>query len=421
LGWQRVPVELLVAVLFLLSVVVAALLLWVFRADHVKTHWPGRADPVRVASRPHRPGEDEPAARRRSLYVADRVPSPREAAMSGGFAPTQAAPAEPRRTGTPSTASVAPFGPKLPPDLAEILSRPAAMAPLEEFDATEHFGPTDRHDGHDGHHDGNDGQDGRHDGHGTNLLARIVETGRDGGAARLSLDPLTGLEGASSWTRIIENENARLLRYRRPVTVVLAEVEGLRRLSERLGQEPIERLLPVIGDVFRREARSSDWVARLGAGRFAVFLPETDEIQAINYVERIRTACEPWLTSSAVPLRLAVGWSSPGASSDIEHAIAQAEARMHSDRRVPGKSPQPARPGPARVVSLAAGSPATDGLSELTEIPLGATETGRPPQWAGKPLVAADAGVGQGLPVAGGAAWNQSGEALGRADETIPS
>jgi hypothetical protein len=203
--------------------------------------------------------------------------------------------------------------------------------------------------------------------------------------------------------------------------VVLAEVEGLRRLSERLGQEPVERLLPVIGDVFRREARSSDWVARLGAGRFAVFLPETDEIQAINYVERIRVACEPWLTSSAVPLRLAVGWSSPGASSDIEHAIAQAEARMHSDRRAPGKSPQPPRPGPARVVSLAAGSPATDGLSELTEIPLAATETGRPSQWAGKPLVAADSGVGPGMPFSGGPAWNQNGDAAGKADETAPS
>lgn len=404
------PVELLVAVLFCLSVVVAALLLWVFRADHVKTHWPGRADPVRVASRPHRSGEDELAARRRSLFVAERMPSPREAAMSSGFAPTQAAPAESRRTGAPGTASVAPFGPKLPPDLAEILSRPAAMAPREEPDPTDHFDPTDHSVGHgDGH------------GHGINLLARIGDSGRDGGASRLSLDPLTGLEGTASWSRIIEIENARLLRYRRPVTVVLAEVEGLRRLSERLGEEPIERLLPVIGDVFRREARSSDWVARLGAGRFAVFLPETDEIQAINYVERIRVACEPWLTSSAVPLRLAVGWSSPGASSDIEHAIAQAEARMHSDRRVPGKSPQPARPGPARVVSLAAGSPATDGLAELTEIPLAATETGRPSQWAGKPFVAADAGVAPGTETPGGFGRPEAGGAAASADGAVPS
>ncbi len=408
MGWQHVPVELLVAVLFLLSVVVAALLLWVFRADHVKTHWPGRADPVRVASRPHRSSEDEPAARRRSLYVAERVPSTYEAATAGGFAPIQTVPVEAHRTAAPGMPSVVPFGPKLPPDLAEILSRPAAMAPRDEFDPAERSEPTVRPaeaGDSDGHHDGQ-----------ANLLARIVETGRGVGAARLSLDPLTGLEGASSWSRIIEIENARLLRYRRPVTVILAEVEGLRRLSERLGEEPIERLLPVIGDVFRREARCSDWVARLAAGRFAVFLPETDEIQAINYVERIRVACEPWLTSAAVPLRLVVGWSSPSASSDIEHAIAQAEARMHSDRRVPGKSPQPARPGPARVVSLAAGSPATDGLADLTETPHPATETGRPSQWAGKPLVAADAGVGPGIASAGGAGWNPSGEAAGRAD-----
>jgi diguanylate cyclase (GGDEF)-like protein len=182
--------------------------------------------------------------------------------------------------------------------------------------------------------------------------------------AGMALDPLTGLEGPASWSRIIETENARLLRYRRPVTVVVAEVEGLRRLAERLGEEPVERLLPVIADAFQREARSSDWVARIGAGRFAAFLPETDEIQAINYVERIRLVCEPWLASSAVPLRLAIGWSSPSASSDIEFALERAEERMHMDRRIPGKSVPATKVGPARVVSASRtgpnGSPSED-------------------------------------------------------------
>jgi diguanylate cyclase (GGDEF)-like protein len=136
-------------------------------------------------------------------------------------------------------------------------------------------------------------------------------------------------------------ENARLLRYRRPSTVVVAEVDGLRRLAERLGEEPVSRLLPVVADALRSEARGSDWVARIGYGRFAAFLAETDEIAAINYVERIRQLCEPWLSSSAVPLRLAIGWSSPNGASDMEFAIKRAEERMHSDRRVPPKLSAP--------------------------------------------------------------------------------
>ncbi|HEX7592278.1 MAG TPA: hypothetical protein VF375_10035, partial [Candidatus Limnocylindrales bacterium] len=125
--------------------------------------------------------------------------------------------------------------------------------------------------------------------------------------------------------------------------MAVAEVDGLRRLAERLGDEPVERLLPVIADAFRREARTSDWVACIGNGRLAAFLPEMDEIQAVKYVERIRTACVPWLASSAVPLRLAIGWAAPTASSDLEFAFGRAEERMRADRRLSGKATQEPR------------------------------------------------------------------------------
>ena len=39
-------------------------------------------------------------------------------------------------------------------------------------------------------------------------------------------------------------------------------------------------------------------------------MPETDEVLAINYVERVRHACDLWLESGAVSLRLAIGWAS---------------------------------------------------------------------------------------------------------------
>jgi diguanylate cyclase (GGDEF)-like protein len=207
------------------------------------------------------------------------------------------------------------------------------------------------------------------------------------GLAGLTVDPLTGLDGTVIWSRIIEMENARLLRYRRPATVVVAEVDGLRRLEERLGEEPVDRLLPVVADAFRRESRSSDWIARIGHSRFAAFLPETDEIQAINFVERIRLVCEPWLASAAVPLRLAVGWSSPTASSDLEFALRRAEERMHADRRMPGKSIQPPRVAPARVVSMPPASTGSGDRLDDLEASVPPVETSRSGQWMrpGKP------------------------------------
>ena len=380
--------ELLVAVLFVVSVLVnATLLLWVYRADHVTLHWSRHARSVLPALRPHRGGDNVPSVRRRPLYVAERGGSSGETTTSSGAAPTGRSPAEAGRSAESLPARVALRSATLPPDLAELILRPAAMAPKGETyesgsngTASGELTPVDEH------------RDG-----GANVLARVVDKPRGDGVSPLALDPLTGLEGSASWSRIVEIENARLLRYRRPMTVVMAEVEGLRRLTERLGEEPVDRLLPVIADTLRREARSSDWIARVGPGRFAVFLPETDEIQAIHYVERIRVVCEPWLASSVVPLRLAIGWSSPGASTDLENAIGQAEARMHDDRRTPSKSLQSPHTGAPRVVSLSAGSLATDGLPDLTESSVAPAETDRSTQRYGKPVAASDGGPEPGV------------------------
>jgi hypothetical protein len=64
-----------------------------------------------------------------------------------------------------------------------------------------------------------------------------------------------------------------------------------------------------------------------------VLLPETDEIQAINYVERVRGECDRWLDAGAVSLRLSVGWASPSAVGELDTALRAAEERMYAERR----------------------------------------------------------------------------------------
>src|SRR4029078_10796076 len=93
------------------------------------------------------------------------------------------------------------------------------------------------------------------------------------------------------------HEGADHARCRRAATIVMIELDGLERLTARLGDAAGERLVPAVADTIRRLARVADFVARVSDGRFAVLLPETDEIQAINYVERVRRTCDLWLES----------------------------------------------------------------------------------------------------------------------------
>jgi diguanylate cyclase (GGDEF)-like protein len=171
-----------------------------------------------------------------------------------------------------------------------------------------------------------------------------LEPGRvpqEGPAPDPYIDPLTGLDTLLAWERMLVEENARYIRYRRPMSVVVVEIDGLSRLVERFGAEPGRRVLPAVADAMRRSARRTDRVAHVGGGRFLVLLPETDEVAAINYVERVRVACERWLESGAVALHLSIGWASPTPVGEIDTALRAAEERMYAERR------RAARPGMA--------------------------------------------------------------------------
>jgi diguanylate cyclase (GGDEF)-like protein len=146
-------------------------------------------------------------------------------------------------------------------------------------------------------------------------------------------DGITGFEAAPSWTRWLAEEGARIERYGRRSTIVLIELPGIDRVTEVLGPEAADRLIPPLATTMRRHARAADCLARLGRARFAALLTETDEVRAINYVERVRAACDVWLESGAVALRLAIGWAEIGSDQPPEVALAAAERRLNEERQ----------------------------------------------------------------------------------------
>ena len=149
----------------------------------------------------------------------------------------------------------------------------------------------------------------------------------------LYVDDATGLDSRAAWERVLAEENARYVRYRRPVGIVMAELDGFTRFEDGFGTEASRRVVAAVAGAMRRSARRTDHIAHVGGGRFLVLLPETDEIQAINYVERIRGECDRWLDAGAVALRLSVGWASPSAVGELDTAVRTAEERMYAERR----------------------------------------------------------------------------------------
>jgi len=166
------------------------------------------------------------------------------------------------------------------------------------------------------------------------LAAEDEPTGGDAAEPEdVRLDPLRVVLDAASFEAVVVHEDAREERYRRPTTVVVLELDGLDRLVDRLGAAAAERVEPDVAATVAKLARRSDYVARLAPGRFAVLMPETDEIVAINYVERIRQACDEWLESGAIAMRLAIGWASTAGTASVTTAMQVAVDRMHLELR----------------------------------------------------------------------------------------
>jgi diguanylate cyclase (GGDEF)-like protein len=161
------------------------------------------------------------------------------------------------------------------------------------------------------------------------------------------IDPGTGLETVAAWEEAIRHEEARTARYGRTATIVVVELEGLDDLARQLGADVADRLIVPVAETLRRNSRSSDCVARVGHSRFHVLMPETDEVAAINYVDRIRESADMWLEAGAVAVRVALGWASPSVGGLLSDALRVADERMQADRRARPRS-RPIRPSKAR-------------------------------------------------------------------------
>lgn len=141
-------------------------------------------------------------------------------------------------------------------------------------------------------------------------------------------DTLTGLEGPAFWERVLIAEIARSTKYDRPLTAVVIELQGIDQLWLSRGREVARRALRETAQCLRRASRTSDYCTRIAAGRYGVILTETDEISAINFVERVRETAPRWFADSGKGLRLSFGWASPKAREAPDSLVRRAERRL---------------------------------------------------------------------------------------------
>jgi len=101
-------------------------------------------------------------------------------------------------------------------------------------------------------------------------------------------DTLTGLFNRRFVNELFKIEHAKLLRYKRPMSAIMIDIDNFKMLNDKFGHECGDDALKTIADCFRKTVRRQDYVARWGGEEFLVLLPETSLSGANTLAEKIR-------------------------------------------------------------------------------------------------------------------------------------
>ncbi|QWK22496.1 GGDEF domain-containing protein [Thermus antranikianii] len=138
------------------------------------------------------------------------------------------------------------------------------------------------------------------------MLVRIKEGYLE---ARLDAytDPLTGLRNRRYLDLVLERELFRVRRYRRPLSLLVLDLDNFKQINDTHGHPVGDRVLKALARCLEEHIRQSDRAVRLGGEEFAVLLAETPLAQAVRMASRLRQAVAALRVSPAEGISVSIG------------------------------------------------------------------------------------------------------------------
>jgi diguanylate cyclase (GGDEF)-like protein len=149
-------------------------------------------------------------------------------------------------------------------------------------------------------------------------------------------DALTGLANRRFFMVTAEAELHRAQRYRRPVTIGMADLDLFKKLNDTYGHAAGDTVLRAFAALLQETLRQSDLAGRYGGEEFAFVFPEITVAEAAQLAERFRIACADadirLADGRVVRVTFSMGLADASESS-LEAALNRADEALYEAKR----------------------------------------------------------------------------------------
>ena len=143
-------------------------------------------------------------------------------------------------------------------------------------------------------------------------------------------DRLTGLHGQEYLKEHLRHLVSMQKRYDQPFAVLLADIEGLKRINQAWGDRAGDETLVGVAGAVDRSVRNADTTVRSGEDEFCVLLPNQTAGRARTVAERLADAVEQVRDPGGTSLKIAIGVvACPQHAASADELLEQADGALY--------------------------------------------------------------------------------------------
>jgi diguanylate cyclase len=151
-------------------------------------------------------------------------------------------------------------------------------------------------------------------------------------------DHKTGVLNAAGIAQGGAAELTRAIRFDRPLSVLMIDVDGMREINNTFGHLTGDAALAVVAETLCSDLRGYDLCGRFGGDEFVAILPETPHEVALALAQRIEerlgapTITTPTGEAVSVPISVGAATREPG-DTELKDLLARADHAMYETKR----------------------------------------------------------------------------------------